>query len=105
MFLGHGYGAVVFSVSRGGRRLALRLRWSPEQTRGEADALAACRAHGTVELVAADVPRGALLLGRLAGELAGAQLVMQARIGQRQQPGVMSPAHCAPSRPPAQGTC
>jgi hypothetical protein len=69
MFLGHGYGAVVFSVSRGGRRLALRLRWSPEQTRGEADALAACRAHRTVELVAADVPRGALLLGRLAGDL------------------------------------
>jgi streptomycin 6-kinase len=63
--LGHGYSAVVLSVGQGGRPLALKLTWPPEQSRSEADALAAWRARGAVELVASDVPRGALLLERL----------------------------------------
>ncbi len=61
----HGYSAVVLPVSQGSRLLALKLAWPPDQARGEADALAAWRARGTVELVAAHVPRGALLLERL----------------------------------------
>jgi streptomycin 6-kinase len=61
----HGYSAVVCPVSQGSRPLALKLAWPPDQVRGEADALAAWRALGTAELVAADVPRGALLLERL----------------------------------------
>jgi streptomycin 6-kinase len=61
----HGYNAVVLSVAQGGRPLALKLTWPPGPARGEAEALAAWRARGVVELVAADVPRGALLLERL----------------------------------------
>ena len=63
--LGHGYHAVVFPVAQDGRSLALKLAWPPDQVQGEADALAAWRARGAVELVASDVPRGALLLERL----------------------------------------
>ena len=61
----HGYSSVVLSVRQGGRPLALKLTWPPGQAGGEADALAAWRARGVVELVAADKPRGALLLERL----------------------------------------
>jgi streptomycin 6-kinase len=61
----NGYSAVVFPVRRAGRPLALKLVWPPGQASGEANALAAWRARGIVELVAADVPRGALLLERL----------------------------------------
>jgi streptomycin 6-kinase len=61
----HGYSAVVVPVRRGSRPLALKLAWPPGQASGEADALTAWRARGIVELVAADVPRGALLLERL----------------------------------------
>jgi streptomycin 6-kinase len=61
----HGYSAVVRPVSQGSRPLALKLAWPPDQVRGEADALGAWQARGTAELVAADVPRGALLLERL----------------------------------------
>jgi streptomycin 6-kinase len=61
----HGYSAVVFPVRQGSRPLALKLAWPAGQARGEAGALTAWRARGTVELVAADVPRGALLLERL----------------------------------------
>jgi streptomycin 6-kinase len=61
----HGYNAVVLPVVQGGRALALKLTWPPGQARGEAEALAAWRGRGVVELVAADVPRGALLLERL----------------------------------------
>jgi streptomycin 6-kinase len=43
----------------------LKLAWPPDRVRGEADALAAWRGQGAVELVARDVPRGALLLERL----------------------------------------
>jgi streptomycin 6-kinase len=64
--LGHGYNAVVFPADRGGVPLALKLAWPPDQVRGEVDALAAWRARGAVELVACDVPRGALLMERLA---------------------------------------
>jgi streptomycin 6-kinase len=60
-----GYHAVVFPASRDGRLLALKLTWPPNRARGEADALDAWRGRGAVELVAADVPRGALLLERL----------------------------------------
>ena len=63
--LGHGYNAVVLPVSQGGRPLALKLTWPPEQARKEADALAAWRAQGAVELAACDATRGALLLERL----------------------------------------
>jgi streptomycin 6-kinase len=64
--LGHGYSAVVLPVSQGSRPLALKLAWPPGQVGREADALAAWRpARGVVELVAADVDRGALLLERL----------------------------------------
>jgi hypothetical protein len=63
--LGHGYNAVVLPVSQGGRPLALKLTWPPERARKEADALAAWRAQGAVELAACDAPRGALLLERL----------------------------------------
>jgi len=61
----HGYNAVVLPVAQGGRPLALKLTWPPAQARGEAEALAAWRGRGVVELVAADLPRGALLLERL----------------------------------------
>ena len=61
----HGYSSIVLMVGQGGRPLALKLTWPPEQARGEADALAAWRTRGAVELVAQDVPRGALLLERL----------------------------------------
>jgi hypothetical protein len=49
----------------GGGALALKLTWPPDQVRGDAETLAAWRARGVVELVACDVPRGALLLERL----------------------------------------
>src|SRR5579862_8457144 len=61
----HGCNAVVFPVRQGRRPLALKLAWPVDQTGGEADALTAWRGRGIVELVAADVPRGALLLERL----------------------------------------
>jgi hypothetical protein len=61
----HGYSAVVLPVGQRGRPLVLKLAWPPDRVRGEADALAAWRARGAVELVARDVPRGALLLERL----------------------------------------
>jgi streptomycin 6-kinase len=61
----HGYHAVVLAVAQGSRPFALKLTWPPGQARGEADALAAWRAQGVVELVACDAPRGALLLERL----------------------------------------
>ncbi len=61
----HGYSAVVFPVRQGSRPLALKLVWPVDQAIVEADALTAWRARGIVELVAADVPRGALLLERL----------------------------------------
>jgi streptomycin 6-kinase len=61
----HGCNAVVFPVRQGSRPLALKLAWPVAQTRGEADALTEWRGQGIVELVAADVPRGALLLERL----------------------------------------
>jgi streptomycin 6-kinase len=61
----HGYNAVVVPVRQGGRPLALKLAWPTGQARGEAAALTAWRARGIVELVAADAPRGALLLERL----------------------------------------
>jgi streptomycin 6-kinase len=61
----NGYNAVVLPVWQGGRPLALKLAWPPDQVRGEADALAAWRGRGVVELVAADPSRGALLLERL----------------------------------------
>jgi len=61
----HGCNAVVFPVRQGSRPLALRLAWPAGQARGESDALAEWRGRGIVELVAADVPRGALLLERL----------------------------------------
>ena len=57
----HGYSSIVLMVGQGGRPLALKLTWPPEQARGEADALAAWRTRGAAELVAQDVPRGALL--------------------------------------------
>ncbi len=61
----HGCNAVVFPVRQGSRPLALKLAWPAGEARGEADALAEWRGRGIVELVAADVPRGALLLERL----------------------------------------
>ncbi len=63
----HGYSAVVFPVRRGRRPLALKLAWPAGRARSEADALAAWQGRGMVELVAADGPRGALLLERLHG--------------------------------------
>jgi len=61
----HGYNAVVFPVGRRGRALALKLAWPVDRTAQEAAGLLAWRSRGVVELVAADVPRGALLLERL----------------------------------------
>jgi streptomycin 6-kinase len=63
--LWHGDNAVVVPVRQHGQPLALKLAWPPGQASGEADALTAWRGRGIVELVAADVPRGALLLERL----------------------------------------
>jgi streptomycin 6-kinase len=78
----HGYSAVVFPVRQGSRPLALKLAWPPGQARDEADALTAWRARGIVELVAADVPRGTLLLERLdaSRSLAGVPLAEAAAI-------------------------
>ena len=64
-WLRHGYNAVVLPAAQGGRPLALKLTWPPDQARGEAEALAAWRGRGAVDLVAADPQRGALLLERL----------------------------------------
>jgi streptomycin 6-kinase len=61
----NGYNAVVLFAARGGRPLALKLTWPRDQAEGEADALAAWRGRGAVDLVACDLPRGALLLERL----------------------------------------
>jgi hypothetical protein len=61
----HRYSAVVLPVGQRGRPLVLKLAWPPDRVRGEADALVAWRVRGAVELVARDVPRGALLLERL----------------------------------------
>jgi streptomycin 6-kinase len=63
--LGNGYNAIVLPVSQDGRPLALKLAWPTGRVRDEADALTAWRGQGIVELVAADVPQGALLLERL----------------------------------------
>jgi streptomycin 6-kinase len=63
--LGHGYNAVVLPVRQSDRPFALKLTWPPGQAGKEADALAAWRARGAVELAACDAPRGALLLERL----------------------------------------
>lgn len=62
---GHGYNALVVPVSQDHRALVLKLTWPPEQSAGEAKALAAWQAQGAVDLVTADVSRGALLLERL----------------------------------------
>jgi hypothetical protein len=59
--LGHGYNAAVLPVRQDGRPFALKLTWPPERARKEADALAAWRARGTVELAACYALRGALL--------------------------------------------
>jgi streptomycin 6-kinase len=61
----HGYSAVVLPTAQGGRPLALKLAWPPDQVQAEAAALVAWHARGMVEMVACDVPRGALLLERL----------------------------------------
>jgi len=61
----HGYNSVVLPVSQGGRPLALKLTWPPEQALGEVAALATWQARGAVKLVAVDTPHGALLLERL----------------------------------------
>jgi hypothetical protein len=61
----HGYNAVVFPVASRGRPLALKLAWQPDLTAHEAAGLLAWRSRSVVELVAADVPRGVLLLERL----------------------------------------
>jgi streptomycin 6-kinase len=61
----HGYSAVVFPVRLGGRPLALKLAWPSDGVKGEANALTAWQGRGIVELIAADLPRGALLLERL----------------------------------------
>jgi streptomycin 6-kinase len=51
-------------VTQSSRPLALKLTWPPGHAQGEADALAAWRGRRAVKLVAAEVPRGALLLER-----------------------------------------
>ena len=61
----HGYNAVVVSVRQDHRALALKLTWPVDGAGGEAAALTAWRARGAVELVNADIRRGALLLERL----------------------------------------
>jgi streptomycin 6-kinase len=61
----HGYNAVVLPAVQRGRPLVLKLAWPSGRVRGEADALAAWRARGAVELVACDGPSDALLLERL----------------------------------------
>ena len=61
----HGYNAIVVPVRQRGRPLALKLNWPASQVQAEADALAAWQGRGAVELMAADIPRGALLLERL----------------------------------------
>jgi streptomycin 6-kinase len=78
----HGYNSVVLSVAQGGRPLALKLTWPPDQAMGEADALSAWRARGVVELVACDATRGSLLLERLDASrtLAGIPLAEAAAI-------------------------
>jgi streptomycin 6-kinase len=61
----HGYSSIVLLADQDGRPLALKLTWPPGQVEDEAHALAAWRGRGVVELIACDVPRGALLLERL----------------------------------------
>jgi streptomycin 6-kinase len=61
----HGCNAVVFPVRQGSLPLPRNLSCPAHRTSGEADALSEWRGRGIVELVAADLPRGALLLERL----------------------------------------
>jgi streptomycin 6-kinase len=61
----YGYNAIVVPVGQDHRALALKLTWPPDRVKSEAAALTAWRARGAVELVNADIPRGALLLERL----------------------------------------
>jgi streptomycin 6-kinase len=61
----HGYNAIVVPVTRHSQPLALKLTWPPGRAQGQADALASWRGQGAVELVACDLPRGALLMERL----------------------------------------
>lgn len=61
----HGDNSVVLPVFQRDRPLALKLTWPPDRAQGEADALAIWQGRGAVGLVAADPPRGALLLAHL----------------------------------------
>jgi streptomycin 6-kinase len=56
---------VVLPVRRGETPLVLKLRWPEAAVKDEADALAAWRGHGAVELERSIPARGALLLERL----------------------------------------
>jgi streptomycin 6-kinase len=60
-----GYHCVVLPVRRGETPLVLKLRWPEAAVKDEADALAAWRGHGAVELERSIPARGALLLERL----------------------------------------
>jgi len=61
----HGFHAVVVAARQSNRPVALKVAWPPEQVVTEARALAAWRGRGAVELLASDLPRGALLLEHL----------------------------------------
>jgi streptomycin 6-kinase len=78
----HGYNAVVLPVAQGSRALVLKLTWPAGNATGEAEALLAWRARGAVELLNADLSRGALLLERLDGSrsLASVPLAQAAAI-------------------------
>jgi streptomycin 6-kinase len=65
----HGSNALVVPVSRGGERLVLRLAPPGDDTAGHVDALRFWAGRGTVELVDADPPAGAMLLERLGAPL------------------------------------
>ena len=79
--LGRGYNAAVLPVRQDGRPLALKLTWPPGRAGKEADAVAAWRARGAVELAACDAPRGALLLGRAAAGVHPALAAPPVRLG------------------------
>jgi streptomycin 6-kinase len=61
----HGGLGLVVLVHRGEQRLALKVSWQEDTTRGEAVALRAWQGRGVMELVDSDPDTGALLLERL----------------------------------------
>lgn len=78
--LRHGSNALVVPVMRAGERLALRLTPPGPGFAEEVTALRFWRGSGVVELMAADLPAGAMLLERLGGSRSAEDLPVEAGV-------------------------